>query len=94
MPSFLRETLDVGRVRGRGDGVFYYEVTRPDHLEERIFPFFLRFQLRGPKANDLEIFREITKLVRLGRHKTPEGIEGDPHPEEPDEPRWQKTAMR
>jgi hypothetical protein len=75
MPTFLRATLGVGRVRGRGDGVFYYEVTRPDHLEERIFPFFERFPLRGPKALDLKIFSEITKLVRSGRHTSPDGIQ-------------------
>jgi hypothetical protein len=74
MPVFLKETLGVGRVRGRGDGVFYYEVTRPNHLEQRIFPFFERFQLRGPKGLDLMIFTEITKLVQSGRHRSPEGI--------------------
>ncbi len=75
MPTLLRTTLRVGRIRGRGDGVFYFEVTRPDHLEECIFPFFERFGLRGPKARDLEIFKEITLLVRSNRHKTCEGIE-------------------
>jgi LAGLIDADG DNA endonuclease family protein len=75
MPLLLRSTFDVGRTRGRGDGVFYFEVTRPDHLEERVFPFFERFGLRGPKSNDLAIFREITKLVRSNRHLTSDGIE-------------------
>jgi hypothetical protein len=53
----------------------YYEVTRPNHLEEWIFPFFDRFRLRGPKARDLEILREITELVQASRHKCAEGIE-------------------
>jgi hypothetical protein len=75
MPSLLKSTFGAGRTRGRGDGVFYFEVTRPDHLEEHVFPFFDRFRLRGPKALDLEIFREITKLVRTGRHLTADGIE-------------------
>jgi LAGLIDADG endonuclease len=75
MPQFLKHTLGVGRVRGRRDGIFYYEVTRSDQLDERIFPFFETYPLRGPKARDLELFREITKLVRLGRHKSPAGIE-------------------
>jgi hypothetical protein len=75
MPRLLKETLGVGRIRGRRDGVFYYEVTRPDHLEESIFPFFERFPLRGPKRNDLETFRKITMLVQSGRHKTIEGFE-------------------
>ncbi len=75
MAILLMDTFGVGRMRGRGDGVFYFEVTRPDHLEDRVFPFFERFKLRGPKAQDLAIFRQIARLVQLGRHKTPEGIE-------------------
>jgi hypothetical protein len=67
-PWFLQGVFGVGSVRGRGDGVFYYEVTRPSELEERVFPFFERFRLRGSKARDLEIFRQITELVQTGRH--------------------------
>src|SRR5947207_1268445 len=52
-PRFLHEVFGVGTVRGRGDGVFYYEVTRPADLEDRVFQFFERFPLRGPKADDL-----------------------------------------
>jgi LAGLIDADG endonuclease len=70
----LKNTFGVGRMRGRGDGVFYFEVTKPDHLEKRVFPFFQRFRLRGPKANDLAVFREITRLVQSGRHRTADGI--------------------
>ncbi len=75
MGSLLKDTFGVGRTRGRGDGVFYFEVTKPDHLQGRVFPFFDRFHLRGPKALDLRIFREITTLVQLGRHRTANGIE-------------------
>jgi hypothetical protein len=75
MARLLMDTFGLGRMRGRGDGVFYFEVTKPDHLEERVFPFFDRFGLRGPKALDLEIFKEITRLVQLGRHRTADGIE-------------------
>jgi hypothetical protein len=73
-PLFLRQTFGVGTVRGRGDGVFYYEVTRPAELEARVFPFFERFPLRGPKAHDLAVFRQIACLVRSGRHLLPAGI--------------------
>jgi hypothetical protein len=75
MPELLKATIGVGRTRGRRDGVFYYEVTRPDHLAERIFPFFERFILRGPKACELVTFRKITKLVLAGRHLSIAGIE-------------------
>ena len=72
-PTFLRETFGIGTVRGRGDGVFYYEVTKPQELEARVFPFFERFPLRG-KAADLAVFRQITTLVQSGRHLLPEGV--------------------
>jgi len=74
-PELLRRTFGVGTVRGRRDGVFYFEVTRPAELVERVFPFFERFQLRSPKNGDLAIFRAITELVRSGRHLLPSGIE-------------------
>ena len=74
LPELLRTTFDVGTVRDRGDGVNYFEVTRPGDLVERIFPFFDRFRLRSPKKQDLTVFREITALVLTGRHLTPNGI--------------------
>lgn len=73
-PRFLQSAFGVGTVRGRGDGVFYFEVTRPVELEARVFPFFERFPLRGPKAHDLAVFREVTHLVLSGRHLLPVGI--------------------
>ena len=74
-PTLLRSVFGVGTVRGRGDGVFYFEITRPAELEARVFPFFERFPLRVSKRNDLAVFREIAKLVRSGRHLSPRGIE-------------------
>jgi hypothetical protein len=61
-------------VRGRRDGVFYFEITKPTDLEARVFPFFDRFPLRTAKSKDLEIFREITELVQAGSHLTVAGV--------------------
>src|SRR5205085_8485512 len=36
-PELLRQVFTVGTVRGRGDGVFYFEVTRPSELVGRVF---------------------------------------------------------
>jgi hypothetical protein len=74
-PSLLRSVFGVGTVRGRGDGVFYFEVTQPAALEDAVFPFFDTFPLRTPKVDDLAVFRQITSLVRSGRHLTPDGFE-------------------
>lgn len=75
LPELLRSVFGVGTVRGRSDGVFYFEVTRPSELEQWVFPFFERFPLRGPKQRDLAIFRQIAQLIQAGLHRTPAGIE-------------------
>jgi hypothetical protein len=74
MPTLLRDVFTVGRIRGRPDGVFYFEVTKPKDLNTHVFPFFERFALRGPKASDLEIFKHITQLVLSRRHLQPDGF--------------------
>ena len=74
-PELLRTVFGTGTVRGRRDGVFYFEVTRPIELEQRIFPFVDRFRLRTPKRQDLAVFRTITGLVLSGRHLSVSGIE-------------------
>ena len=73
-PMLLREVFGTGTVRGRRDGVFYFEITKPTELAERVFPFFDRFPLRGSKAKDLTIFREIAELIQAGHHLTVAGI--------------------
>ena len=72
--DLMRSTFGVGTIRQRSDGVVYYEVTRPPHLEERILPFFRRFPLGGSKASDLAVFEQILVLVQSGRHLDPQGI--------------------
>ena len=74
MPELLRDTFTVGRIRGRSDGVFYFEVTKPMDLSTYVFPFFERFKLRGPKAHDLEVFKKVTDIVLSRRHLTAEGL--------------------
>ena len=74
LPELLQSIFGVGTVRDRGDGIHYFEVTRPRDLVEDVFPFFDRFSLRGPKQGDLGVFREITAFVLSGRHLSPTGI--------------------
>ena len=74
-PSLLRQVFGVGTVRGRGDGVFYFEVTRPSELEARVFPFFERFPLRGPKANDLAVFHQIASAPPARRTRNASGTD-------------------
>jgi LAGLIDADG endonuclease len=74
LPKFLHSVFGAGTVRGREDGVYYFEMTRPSEIVERVFPFFGRFPLRGAKAGDLQLFASITELVQSGAHLNAEGI--------------------
>jgi hypothetical protein len=74
-PRLLRSIFGVGTVRGRGDGVFYFEVTTVGGLVDRVFPFFERFPLRGAKSQELVRFRHITTLIQSGRHLSSDGFE-------------------
>jgi hypothetical protein len=74
-PLLLRDVFDAGTVRGRGDGVYYFEVTTVCELVGRVFPFFERYPLRGAKRHDLERFRDITALIQTRRHLSPVGFE-------------------
>src|ERR1700691_1115693 len=38
-PELLRSVFGSGTVRGRGDRVFYFEVTKPSDIEARVLPF-------------------------------------------------------
>jgi hypothetical protein len=73
-PSLLKSVFGVGTTRARGDGVWYFEITKPAELEARVFPFFDRFPLRLAKCCDLEVFRQITAMVQSGRHLSVEGF--------------------
>jgi LAGLIDADG endonuclease len=73
-PRLLRNVFCAGTVRGRGDGVYYYEVTTVRELFGRVFPFFERYPLRGAKRHDLERFERIAALIQSGRHLSPQGF--------------------
>jgi LAGLIDADG DNA endonuclease family protein len=74
LPSLLRCVFGTGTVRGRRDGIFYFEITKPQSLEDRVFRFFERFLLRGKKAEDLELFEKIAHLVQSGFHLSSTGV--------------------
>jgi hypothetical protein len=73
-PRLLQSVFGVGTRRGRGDGVWYFEVTKPEELAVRVFPFFDRFPLRLAKCRDLDVFRQITAMVQAGQHLSVEGF--------------------
>lgn len=73
--ALFKRHLGCGTLRGRPDGVWYYEVTNFNAVAENVIPFFERFPfLSAKKKRDFAKFKQIAALVREGSHLRPEGI--------------------
>ncbi len=73
--ALFKRHLGCGTLRGRPDGVWYYETTNLTALTENVIPFFERFPfLSAKKKRDFGKFKQIVALVREGEHLRADGI--------------------
>jgi hypothetical protein len=73
--TLFKRHLGCGTLRGRPDGVWYYEVTNFNAISENVIPFFERFPfLSAKKKRDFGKFKQIVALVQEGMHLKPDGI--------------------
>lgn len=73
--ALFKRYLGCGTLRGRPDGVWYYETTNLTALTENVIPFFERFPfLSAKKKRDFAKFRQIVALVKEGEHLRTDGI--------------------
>ncbi len=74
--ALVKRWLGCGTMRGRPDGVWYFEVNNLNAIVEFVIPFFKRFGfLSAKKKRDFAKFCELASLLKAGRHHTYEGIE-------------------
>jgi len=74
--ALVKHHLKCGTLRGRPDGVWYYEVNNLTSIVENVIPFFERFGfLSAKKKRDFQTFKHIVALIRSDDHLTTEGIE-------------------
>ena len=74
--ALFKTHLKCGTLRGRPDGVWYYEVNNFNAIWENVIPFFDRFGfLSAKKRRDFSKFKKIAFFIKDGRHLTREGIE-------------------
>ena len=74
--ALFKKHLKCGTIRGRKDGVFYYEVNNFTAILENVIPFFKRFNfLSAKKKRDFSKFQQIARIMKDGRHLSFEGIE-------------------
>ena len=73
--AHFKRHLGCGTLRGRPDGVWYYETTNLTGLTENVIPFFERFPfLSAKKKRDFGKFKQIVALVKEGEHLRGDGI--------------------
>ena len=74
--ALFKRYLGCGTLRGRPDGVWYFEVNNFNAIEEKVIPFFDRFGfLSAKKKRDFSKFRQMAKIIREGNHLSNEGIQ-------------------
>lgn len=75
--SLFKKHLKCGSLRERKhDGVWYYEVTNFNAIQNNVIPFFQRFGfLSAKKKRDFSKFRQIAELIEGQDHLTVEGIQ-------------------
>ncbi len=74
--ALYKKHLKCGTIRGRKDGVFYYEVNNFTAILENVIPFFKRFNfLSAKKKRDFSKFQQIARIMKDERHLSPGGIE-------------------
>lgn len=73
--ALFKKHLKCGTLRGRGDGVWYFEVNNFTAIRDNVIPFFKRFQfLSAKKKRDFAKFKQLAKVIDDGKHLTEEGI--------------------
>ena len=74
--ALFKRHLGCGTLRGREDGVWYFEVNNFNALEENVIPFFDRFGfLSAKKKRDFSKFRQMARIIREGDHLSRQGIQ-------------------
>jgi hypothetical protein len=73
--ALFKRHLGCGTMRGRPDGVWYYEVNNLNAIWETVVPFFRRYGfLSAKKKRDFSKFCEIARLMRENQHLTEAGL--------------------
>lgn len=72
----LKRYLGCGRLQYRSDGVHYFVVTNHNSIEERVIPFFKKFNFfSASKKKNFSLFCQIAELVEKRAHLVPNGLE-------------------
>ena len=73
--TLFKRHLKCGTLRGRNDGVWYFEVNNFTAIRENVIPFFDRFGfLSAKKKRDFAKLKQIADLIAGGKHLKRSGV--------------------
>ena len=73
--TLFKRYLGCGTIRGRPDGVWYYEVNNLNAIFENVIPFFKKHRfLSAKKKRDFSKFCQLAALLKANAHLTEEGV--------------------
>ena len=73
--ALFKHHLGCGTLRGRPDGVWYYEVNNFNAILENVIPFFKKYHfLSAKKKRDFAIFCRMAEMIKNGKHLHQDGI--------------------
>ncbi len=73
--TLFKRYLGCGTLRGRPDGVWYYEVNNFNAIWDNVIPFFRRYNfLSAKKKRDFAKFCEMAEIIKRGEHIREDGI--------------------
>ena len=73
--AMFKKVLGCGRMQSRPDGIYYYVVSNPRSIVERVIPFFKTYTFWSQrKQKNFSIFCQIAELVYAKLHLTSDGL--------------------
>ena len=74
--TLFKRHLGCGTLWQRSDGVWYYNVSNPTAISERVIPFFTRFNFfSASKKRNFSLFSKIVGLTATNQHLHPKGLQ-------------------
>jgi hypothetical protein len=67
--------LECGSVYKQTEDIFVFLVTRFADINEKIIPFFSKYQIHGVKRLDFADFCKVAELIKTKAHLTASGLE-------------------
>lgn len=73
--ALFKRYLGCGTIRGRPDGVWYFEVNNLNAIRENVIPLFKKFRfLSAKKKRDFSKFCQLTLLLQRNAYLTEDGV--------------------